>query len=220
MQHFWSVVRTESDDWIVFLVISFLFILRQYIGNQFVSLISGVFTAPARGVYYFRFTIWSLSNGYYSGIYLYKNNDVLTFLYGYNYNSYGRFISGGVTVQLDAGDTVRTRIPKNYLIYHTGTNPNIFSGFMLFTIWETSESNATQAFGQNSPINVNALTSQTYHVHRVIQTNKHCFSLTCWIKCVCLRELLILDIPALQGHFLGPRQCAATFWPAGRFFCW
>ncbi|KAI4904174.1 hypothetical protein NFI96_004555 [Prochilodus magdalenae] len=63
--------------------------------------VQGVFTAPARGVYYFRFTIWSYNSGYNSGIYLYKNNDLLTFLYGYNYNSYGRFISGGVTVQLE-----------------------------------------------------------------------------------------------------------------------
>uniref|UniRef100_A0A3B1JXP7 C1q domain-containing protein n=1 Tax=Astyanax mexicanus TaxID=7994 RepID=A0A3B1JXP7_ASTMX len=95
---------------------------------------TGIFTAPSRGVYYFRFTIMGSNTGYNTGIYMYKNQELLTFLWGYNYNSYGRYISGGFTLQLEIGDTVRTQLPKGYILYHQYANTNTFSGFMIFPI--------------------------------------------------------------------------------------
>ncbi|KAG9282183.1 collagen alpha-2(VIII) chain-like [Astyanax mexicanus] len=95
---------------------------------------TGIFTAPSRGVYYFRFTIMGSNTGYNTGIYMYKNQELLTFLWGYNYNSYGRYISGGFTLQLEIGDTVRTQLPNGYILYHQYANTNTFSGFMIFPI--------------------------------------------------------------------------------------
>ncbi|KAI4904180.1 hypothetical protein NFI96_022118 [Prochilodus magdalenae] len=92
---------------------------------------TGLFTAPVRGVYYFHFTICSSHKGQYSGIYLKKNNNRLTGLSEYNYDGYSKFISGGVTVQLERGDVVHARIYKGYFLCGYGST---FSGF-LFTVY-------------------------------------------------------------------------------------
>ncbi|KAG9282181.1 collagen alpha-2(VIII) chain-like [Astyanax mexicanus] len=94
---------------------------------------TGIFTAPSRGVYYFRFTVMGLTNGYNTGVNMYKNQELLTSLYSYTYG-YGKYISGGFTLQLEIGDTVHTQLPTGYMLYHQSTNSNTFSGFMIFPI--------------------------------------------------------------------------------------
>ncbi|XP_035383304.1 uncharacterized protein LOC118241573 [Electrophorus electricus] len=95
---------------------------------------TGIFTAPVRGVYYIRFTTCSQNSGYNSGVQLYKNSEKLLYLYEYNYNGYQRYISGGITLQLEVGDAVHTRLPDTLMLYETDTNRNTFSGFLIFTM--------------------------------------------------------------------------------------
>ncbi|KAG9282180.1 collagen alpha-2(VIII) chain-like [Astyanax mexicanus] len=94
---------------------------------------TGIFTAPSRGVYYFRFTVMGLTNGYNTGVYMYKNQELLAYLFAYTYG-YGKYISGGFTLQLEIGDTVRTQLPTGFMLYHQYANTNTFSGFMIFPI--------------------------------------------------------------------------------------
>ncbi|KAI4904176.1 hypothetical protein NFI96_004557 [Prochilodus magdalenae] len=89
---------------------------------------TGLFTAPVRGVYYFRFTICSGDKGQFSGIYLKKNNDWLTGASEYNYDGFYKYISGGVTVQLEHGDVVHARIYQTYKICGYDST---FSGFLI-----------------------------------------------------------------------------------------
>ncbi|XP_035383352.1 uncharacterized protein LOC118241579 [Electrophorus electricus] len=93
---------------------------------------TGVFTAPTTGVYYFRFTACGSSNGHYSGVSLYRNQERLTHLSEYNSDGYVRHFSGGLTLQLEKGDVVDMRIPSNYKLYDDSYKRNIFSGFLLF----------------------------------------------------------------------------------------
>ncbi|XP_076847114.1 uncharacterized protein LOC143492615 [Brachyhypopomus gauderio] len=97
---------------------------------------TGMLTAPVRGVYYVRFTTCSATYGYYSGVNLYKNNEKLLFLYGYGYNNYGnnyKYIAGGLTLQLQKGDVVNTRLPASYYLSACGFKGNTFSGHLIFT---------------------------------------------------------------------------------------
>ncbi|KAK1787227.1 hypothetical protein P4O66_002703 [Electrophorus voltai] len=100
---------------------------------------TGIFTAPVRGVYYIRFTTCSQNSGYNSGVQLYKNSEKLLYLYEYNYNGYQRYITGGITLQLEVGDAVHTRLPDKLMLYETDTNRNTFSGFLIFTIMQDAE---------------------------------------------------------------------------------
>ncbi|XP_076847130.1 uncharacterized protein LOC143492630 [Brachyhypopomus gauderio] len=95
---------------------------------------TGMFTAPVRGVYYFRFTSCSGNSGYNSGVFLYKNQDKLLNLYEYNSDGYVRYITGGLTLQLEPGDLVHIRLPQGYMLYETDTYRNTFSGFLIFTM--------------------------------------------------------------------------------------
>ncbi|KAK1787224.1 hypothetical protein P4O66_002702 [Electrophorus voltai] len=88
---------------------------------------TGVFTAPTTGVYYFRFTACGSSNGHYSGVSLYRNQERLTHLSEYNSDGYVRHFSGGLTLQLEKGDVVDMRIPSNYKLYDDSYKRNIFN---------------------------------------------------------------------------------------------
>ncbi|XP_076847131.1 uncharacterized protein LOC143492631 [Brachyhypopomus gauderio] len=101
------------------------------IGDSYNSA-TGVFTAPAAGVYYFRFTACGGSIGHYSGVSMYRNQERLTNLYEYNNSGYVQYISGGLTLQLDKGDTVDMRIQSSHKLYDDSYNRNTFSGFLLF----------------------------------------------------------------------------------------
>ncbi|XP_076847115.1 uncharacterized protein LOC143492616 [Brachyhypopomus gauderio] len=95
---------------------------------------TGMFTAPVRGVYYFRFTSCSGNSGYYSGVFLYKNQDKLLGLHMYNNGNKVRYFTGGLTLHMEPGDLVHIRLPQGYKLYETDTNLNTFSGFLIFTM--------------------------------------------------------------------------------------
>ncbi|XP_076847105.1 uncharacterized protein LOC143492613 isoform X3 [Brachyhypopomus gauderio] len=95
---------------------------------------TGMLTAPVRGVYYVRFT--TCLGSYYTGVQLYKNNEKLLFLYEYGFTDHGnehRYIAGGLTLQLQKGDVVNTRLPASYKLSPCGFKGNTFSGHLIFT---------------------------------------------------------------------------------------
>ncbi|XP_076847104.1 uncharacterized protein LOC143492613 isoform X2 [Brachyhypopomus gauderio] len=95
---------------------------------------TGMFTAPVRGVYYFRFTSSSECTSHHSVVCLYKNQDKLLYLPEYNVNGNVRYITGGLTLHLEPGDLVNIRLPQRYMLNERDTNRNTFSGFLIFTM--------------------------------------------------------------------------------------
>uniref|UniRef100_A0A8B9K6W0 C1q domain-containing protein n=1 Tax=Astyanax mexicanus TaxID=7994 RepID=A0A8B9K6W0_ASTMX len=96
---------------------------------------TGIFTAPVRGVYYIRFTAAAYnSNSYNMGLHLYKNNQHLLHLGEYDSDGRARHVSCGLALELEAGDTVYTRLLANYSLYDDALLRNTFSGFLLFSM--------------------------------------------------------------------------------------
>ncbi|XP_031421476.1 heavy metal-binding protein HIP-like [Clupea harengus] len=93
---------------------------------------TGYFTAPVRGVYYFRFTVHD-NTAYWLEIRMYKNVEQVMYLWENN-SGVRSYLSGGVTLQLEAGDVVNLRVPVGYKLYDDSHNHCIFSGFLLFPL--------------------------------------------------------------------------------------
>lgn len=98
---------------------------------------SGVFMAPVRGVYFFSFTAADYLKGY-MGLYLYRNNQPIIF--NLDLNDHGGYASTSNTVvlQLEGGDLVRLSLPASYRLYDDSRNFSVFSGFLLFSLWQES----------------------------------------------------------------------------------
>ncbi|KAK2826844.1 hypothetical protein Q5P01_021058 [Channa striata] len=94
---------------------------------------AGVFTAPIRGLYFFSFTAADYLKGY-MGLYLYRNNQPITF--NLDLNDHGGYTStsNSVALQLEVGDRVRLSLPATYRLYDDSRNFSIFSGFLIFPL--------------------------------------------------------------------------------------
>ncbi|PWA29617.1 hypothetical protein CCH79_00007772, partial [Gambusia affinis] len=92
---------------------------------------AGVFTAPVTGLYFFSFTAADYLKGY-MGLYLYRNEQPVTF--SLDLNDHGGYASmtSAVALQLDRGDRVRLALPASYRLYDDSRNFSVFSGFLLF----------------------------------------------------------------------------------------
>merc|ERR1712212_1066707 len=92
---------------------------------------TGVFTAPVKGVYFFRFTA---SNSYHldldMGVKMYKNQEEI--LYNHE-NGVEDFFSNAVTLELVKGDQVFLMLPPRITVY-ADSHENSFSGHLLFTV--------------------------------------------------------------------------------------
>lgn len=64
---------------------------------------------------------------------LYKNNEKLSGL-SKESNGYLTYFSGGLVIQLEAGDVVYTKLPANTKLYEDTNNRTTFSGFLIFPI--------------------------------------------------------------------------------------
>uniref|UniRef100_A0A3B4UL47 C1q domain-containing protein n=1 Tax=Seriola dumerili TaxID=41447 RepID=A0A3B4UL47_SERDU len=96
--------------------------------------VTGIFTAPVKGVYYFRFTGMDYRSAVHMGAALYKNNQRIMLTYEINVNNgYFEHMSNGVTLELEKGDVVFLRLPANKGLYDNNESHNTFSGFLLFT---------------------------------------------------------------------------------------
>ncbi|KAL7373214.1 hypothetical protein ABVT39_001481 [Epinephelus coioides] len=101
--------------------------------GQAYSPTTGIFTAPVRGVYYFRFTVWEVRTSAWTGAYLYHNETRMTYSFDLNDNRYVS-VSNALVLQLEKGDVVYMALPSGYGVYDNSGNHNIFSGFLLFAL--------------------------------------------------------------------------------------
>ncbi|XP_036451791.1 complement C1q-like protein 3 [Colossoma macropomum] len=100
------------------------------IGNAF-SKITGVFTAPLRGVYYFRFNVLGSSRSHRLAVCLFKNKEKILDVAEYPKGQY-EYAVGGATLLLQKGDQVYVLLRSNSQISDNSDNHCNFSGFLLF----------------------------------------------------------------------------------------
>uniref|UniRef100_A0A8C6S4L8 C1q domain-containing protein n=1 Tax=Neogobius melanostomus TaxID=47308 RepID=A0A8C6S4L8_9GOBI len=95
---------------------------------------TGVFTAPLRGVYYFRFTGFSVKTNHWFGVILYHNNKRVSWNTDYNDDVFYASISNGLPLELEKGDVVYLVLPSNHVKYDDSYNRTVFSGFLIFPL--------------------------------------------------------------------------------------
>ncbi|KAA0719481.1 Cerebellin-2 Precursor [Triplophysa tibetana] len=103
------------------------------IGNAYDSN-TGIFTAPVKGVYYFRFYGHS-HVGNRMAVSLYKNNEQQCSVYFHKtMNTVNGNGSNGVVLTLEKADKVHTELWKDSWVYDDEASYTSFSGFMLFPL--------------------------------------------------------------------------------------
>ncbi|XP_063069058.1 complement C1q-like protein 4 [Engraulis encrasicolus] len=98
------------------------------------SSVSGFFTAPVKGVYYFRFTVRDNLDSRWMIIYMHKNGEVVLGLAEYESDGHQSYLSSGVTLQLEVGDKVNLKLSAGYRLFDSQNTHCIFSGFLLFPL--------------------------------------------------------------------------------------
>ncbi|XP_062389660.1 complement C1q tumor necrosis factor-related protein 3-like [Sardina pilchardus] len=102
--------------------------------GQAYSSITGFFTAPVRGVYYFRFTVMDNPSSRYMHIMMYKNSERIMYLGEYDTDGTWNYLSSGATLQLEEGDVVNMVLPAGHRLFDDANNFSTFSGFLLFPL--------------------------------------------------------------------------------------
>ncbi|XP_062391148.1 complement C1q-like protein 2 [Sardina pilchardus] len=102
--------------------------------GQAYSSMTGFFTAPVRGVYYFRFTVMDHLASRYMTIRMCKNGEQVLHLQEYDSDVRETYLSSGATLQLEEGDVVNMRLPAGKRLYDDADNHSTFSGFLLFPL--------------------------------------------------------------------------------------
>ncbi|XP_076120636.1 uncharacterized protein LOC143100929 [Alosa pseudoharengus] len=102
--------------------------------GQAYNRITGFFTAPVRGVYYFRFTVVDMLGSGSMNIKMCKNGEQVMNLYEYDTDGQYTYLSSGVTLLLEVGDVVNMRLPAGHRLIDASSNYSTFSGFLLFPL--------------------------------------------------------------------------------------
>ncbi|KAL7846385.1 hypothetical protein SRHO_G00213650 [Serrasalmus rhombeus] len=112
-----------------------ILVFRKKITNigKAYSKITGVFTAPLRGVYYFRFNVLGHSNSHRLAVYLYKNHEKISDVTEFPEGTY-EYAVGGATLLLQKGDQVYVKLGNESQIYDNSDNHCTFSGFLVFAM--------------------------------------------------------------------------------------
>ncbi|XP_048011396.1 heavy metal-binding protein HIP-like isoform X2 [Megalobrama amblycephala] len=101
------------------------------IGNAY-NPITGIFTAPLKGAYMFRISVFSHAPTA-SGATIYKNGEKVVIAYD-NRPQSELNSSNGVVLILEVGDVVYVRLYPNSRIHDSYNNHSTFSGFLLFPL--------------------------------------------------------------------------------------
>ncbi|KAL2102612.1 hypothetical protein ACEWY4_001780 [Coilia grayii] len=102
--------------------------------GQAYSSTTGFFTAPVRGVYYFRFTARDHLSSRYMHIRMFKNGQGLMWLADYDTDGRETYLSSGLALQLEVGDVVNVALPAGSGLFDDHNNHCTFSGFLLFPL--------------------------------------------------------------------------------------
>ncbi|KAK7149209.1 hypothetical protein R3I94_008735 [Phoxinus phoxinus] len=101
------------------------------IGNAYKP-ITGVFTAPLKGAYMFRVSVYG-GGGTQASASIYKNGEHVVAAYDVQAQDQLN-ASNGVVLILEVGDVVYVRLGSGMRIHDNGSNHNTFSGFLLFPL--------------------------------------------------------------------------------------
>ncbi|XP_033964988.1 complement C1q-like protein 2 [Pseudochaenichthys georgianus] len=93
---------------------------------------TGVFTAPVRGAYYFRFTAMNNKHGENMAVNLYRNSQRI--IHNSKQNDGNTFLSNAAVLRLNQGDEVYMRLHEDCGLFENDDTYNTFSGFLLFSI--------------------------------------------------------------------------------------
>ncbi|XP_053180775.1 heavy metal-binding protein HIP-like [Scomber japonicus] len=102
--------------------------------GQVYSPITGVFTAPVRGAYYFSFNLLDIRSNVWSVVYLYHNDKRVLWSHHYNYGNGNNRLSSSLVLQLEKGDVVYMVLPAGYSVYDDANDHTSFNGFLLFPL--------------------------------------------------------------------------------------
>ncbi|XP_062389528.1 complement C1q-like protein 2, partial [Sardina pilchardus] len=102
--------------------------------GQAYSSTTGFFTAPVRGVYYFRFNVVDILSSRHMYINMFKNGEQIMLLGESDSDGWPTYLSSGATLQLEEGDVVNMRLPAGNRLYDNVNNHSTFSGFLLFPL--------------------------------------------------------------------------------------
>ncbi|KAJ4925293.1 hypothetical protein JOQ06_018028 [Pogonophryne albipinna] len=97
-----------------------------------ITLKFSIFTAPVRGVYYFRFNVWGSKSSIWTGVELHHNDKMKMRLYDYNDGGGYVSASNAILLQLEKGDVVYIVLPSNHAVFDDSLNRILFSGFLLY----------------------------------------------------------------------------------------
>lgn len=101
------------------------------IGNGYDS-DTGIFTAPVKGVYYFRFYAHCHAD-IRMAVSLYKNGNVQCSVFSWKPITNGN-ASNGIVLNLEKGDQIYTRLWDNTWVYDDPAGYTSFGGFLLFPL--------------------------------------------------------------------------------------
>ncbi|KAM6908701.1 uncharacterized protein PEZ65_016896 isoform 3-T3 [Lycodopsis pacificus] len=93
---------------------------------------TGIFTAPVKGVYYFRCTAFNNKKGEWMAVNLYHNSQII--LHNSEIANGHTTIANAILLQLEQGSVVYMCLQKNCGLYDDSTTWNTFSGFLLFPL--------------------------------------------------------------------------------------
>ncbi|KAK7884133.1 hypothetical protein WMY93_027256 [Mugilogobius chulae] len=93
--------------------------------------VTGVFTAPVKGVYFFTFKAFNYGGGN-TALRMYHNQTCL--LENWGYFSSHMYYSNTRIIQMEKGDVLYMKLAPNKQLYDDTGNYNSLSGFLLFTV--------------------------------------------------------------------------------------
>ncbi|KAL6472165.1 hypothetical protein MHYP_G00183530 [Metynnis hypsauchen] len=102
------------------------------VGNAY-SPITGVFTAPVKGVYHFTVVIFGKYSDHWMGIKFFHNENVLFSSYDHP-NGKHAMMSRDINLSLEQGDVVFIQLVSSQQIFEDGNNMNTFGGFLIFPL--------------------------------------------------------------------------------------
>ncbi|XP_044196170.1 uncharacterized protein LOC122972865 [Thunnus albacares] len=93
---------------------------------------TGIFTAPVKGVYYFRFTAFHNKNREWMAVNMYHNSKRI--LHNSEEASGHSFIANALILELEQGSVVYMRLQEQCRLYDDLSTLNSFSGFLMFPL--------------------------------------------------------------------------------------